>query len=419
MTTNRVRLDRTDRHWRFREFEFLLTGLDLPSADELRRMLVRLLGQDPRHLHPLGWRLDIERSLIEFVPGTEHDAWSRRIIIATDQPPPPVEQLFDPETSLDDLPLRMTVGPDWCTLRAAHTVLDGWSALVVVSHLLRCTREQRTEPPTWSVVRSWHRDLLTAGLVLKRPRAVREALRRHNELSGGPYAPNTTLNGLTRRTFHRAVPADQVTALRELRDSRWPGASMAAVLLVAIRSALSFTIVDPRPGAEVVFNTRSEAAASRRAIGNWSAALFLQADDDFSPESVHRSVAEHRSAGLPLLAVAAARMRRQRGPAPRVAAGDGRPRLTLSHNGGHGPAQDLPWRSPRGAAEAVILNSIPNGPATVTISSTELDGVMHVSLSVYDESWPPGAIDAAMDLLRDDAPRLVAGADDPGTVSDR
>jgi hypothetical protein len=86
-----------------------------------------------------------------------------------------------------------------------------------------------------------------------------------------------------------------------------------------------------------------------------------------------------------------------------------RPRLTFSNQGRHDVLQDLPWTVD--AAWRVNL-SVPtlNGPEGVTLTTSEMNGVLHLEATFHQSTFDPALISRALTMVCTDPASLIMAA---------
>lgn len=342
---------------------------------------------------------DRSRPLVKDVQPEDVEGWLDRVLVETSQPVQDVELAVAMQAApLDDLPIRIMVGPTWVTIRQSHAVGDGWSSINLIAQVLRQASSDRPLDLPWTSLRPGRRALVAARVLSRHPGTVLRAVARRKQLRGGHYElASQETAGLHPTVLYRRSPRGFSDALRTLRDEHFAGSSVAAMTLVGLRTALATELPAPRPGVECVFDNRREARASRNAFGNWSAGVYLTSSDDTSPVAVSQSMATARRTALPVVSSAAARARAMRGisAARTVAVSVGAPRLTLSFTQGHGPLGSFPGIDD--LTSTVALATTPNGPESITLTAADLRGTLHLSVSYYPQVWDRGSVGRAVD----------------------
>jgi hypothetical protein len=86
------------------------------------------------------------------------------------------------------------------------------------------------------------------------------------------------------------------------------------------------------------------------------------------------------------------------GAVPRQVAAQPRPQLTFTHLGRLDAYRDLPWAAEPGQRRNI---SVPTtaGPEAVTVSFSELAGVLHLNVSFHRSTFDPAAVRRAARLV--------------------
>lgn len=397
-------MDASDASWHGIDSVRMFLRIDMPPLDRVRGAMRRLATDSP-----VGTWYDRDRPVRRAVKHDELDGWLDRTLIRVDEDLDDLERAVAMQSApLEDLPLRIMIGPSWMTVRQNHAVGDGWTSIHLLSHLLRQAASPDPVDLPWTEISSRRRSWLTAGLVARHPAGVVRAMARRKQLGGGPYELATIETaGLLPTLLYRRSAIGFGSHLRSVRDEHLPGSSLAAMTLVGLRAAIAAELPAPRPGAECVFDIRRESRSTRRAFGNWSAGVYLTSADDTSPVAVSASLTDARDAALPVMSSAAARARGSRGlsAAQTVAAASGAPRLTLSFTQAHGPIGDFPGIDE--ARSVIALATTPNGPESITLTVLERRGTLHLNVSFYPDVWERAAVERAVDsFLADPVPYL-------------
>jgi hypothetical protein len=96
-------------------------------------------------------------------------------------------------------------------------------------------------------------------------------------------------------------------------------------------------------------------------------------------------------------------------PYPAEAPVAAQPRLTFSNQGRHDVLADLPW-----AIEAAyrVNHSVPtlSGPEGITLTTSEMGGVLHLEATFHASTYDPGMVARALDLVCADPAALIMAA---------
>lgn len=93
-------------------------------------------------------------------------------------------------------------------------------------------------------------------------------------------------------------------------------------------------------------------------------------------------------------------------PYPAEAPAEPRPRLTFSNQGRHDVLADLPWAV--GPADR-INQSVPtlSGPEGITLTTSEMGGVLHLEATFHASTYDPELIARALELVCNDPAALI------------
>jgi hypothetical protein len=96
-------------------------------------------------------------------------------------------------------------------------------------------------------------------------------------------------------------------------------------------------------------------------------------------------------------------------PYPTEVAVEPRPRLTFSNQGRHDVLADLPWAA---AAATRINQSVPtlNGPEGITLTTSEMGGVLHLEATFHASTYDPAVVARALRLVCTDPAALIMAA---------
>lgn len=379
------RLAPFDAGWTGIEYVYLLRGVRLPTADRLRHA-AGLLHEDggvlDRHYDQVGGRL--RPVLPDELPGRLDDLVRTSAVAGADV----ASAVALTGSSLGALPLRVVLGPDWVGFRFTHAFADGWSALHLMSHLLRQAETAERLPVPWRTL-SWAQQQRVSVVGLARhPVTLLTAARRRAEFRGGDYAPAP--EGEAKPPTREVLVSDEDyrDRLAAYRTRNHPGASLAAVLLDRLRTSLAESGRPPEPGVEVLFDVRRELGDDDAAFGNFIAPITVRPVDDDDPISVTDCLRRTQTSALPLVAAVGGRLRanpfgrRDAEPQRMVRVPTAQPRLSVSYLSRHSPLGLLPWAD----GETPWLGAIttPNGEGSIGVTAHEIGGGLSLSLSWYD-----------------------------------
>jgi hypothetical protein len=417
------RLSLRDRGWLGHEVLRVIGPLSGLSVARLREALVRLHRADP--LRPALSRLDrVARHWVP-LPSEEFAGWVRDLVLDCSPAAPAtygLAGLAGSDTDGDlaglrryllahpmgDRPLLLGVRGDVLGMRLSHAAGDGRTASALLMELLLPGPVRRTTTGRHAFLRAAGRHFgrypgrALGALSHGRPPYLGLS-------SGGPdhsWAPDQACR-------YAYSPAGLVAELTRYRDRRLPGVSMAALLSAALPVALTRVgLHSARPGLTVLVDTRRFLPGSVPVEGNFTHAQYLRPADPTDPRAVDAVLRAELHSGRPLARLRDARALlpggspgRRAVPAPAVP----RPELTVAHLNRFDPDGLLSWLGD-GRHRRFASAPDPASPAAVSVSFTELDGVLHASAGFHGSTFRPELVGAALDLLVTDPVGLLGGA---------
>ena len=397
----------TDRMFCF-DVDHVLIGLDLPSADRVREALSWLAVSSLLPLRSLDtdglrWR--------PFTPAQRVRAGEQLISVDdSDQQPSDTLTAFDGRP-LAGAPFHLVLGRDWLALRASHALMDGWSMLAMLDSLLRVSRSAPCQG--LQEVTEGRRNLMLARFLVRHPRAVAEAVGYLGRRPRSGAAPRQTDCEARPRLTTATTSLVDARSLRSTRDCHWPSATIAGLVLVGVRAGLRTVGLSPRPGGEVLFDTRRY-FARQRLFGNWATGLKVQPDDDLSPEQVSACMAEQVATGLPVAAMAGMRVLNASAGPHRMTQEmpGGGPQLSYSFTPRHAMGT-LPWRED--GPRTLLRHSRPATRDGLSVAVHDLGAALSINITHDETVWPGRLVDSAVNAFLTDPVAVIAseGSDQP------
>jgi hypothetical protein len=386
-----------------------LTGV---TAERLRAALVGLHAAD--RTHPAVSRVDraaarwrhmdagtflaYARAAVEEVTGAEAepDAMTRRL-----QAEPRAHH-----------PVRILVGGGYVAIKVAHVYGDAGPVNALVRELIRAAAEERaaTFPPEAAPKRPLRRGLWEFfGKHLSR---LRPALRLAGPPAHDPADPREWQADLTVETNRSA---DVLTKMRAWRDTHAPGTTTAAITFAAFTAALVELGLNPRrEGAVFLFDARRYVPGGAGIGGNFCWGQYLTPASLTDPGAIHAALKAELKTGriLAMMGLREAKIAvtgASGHPAayPQVLGAERRPGLTFSNQGRHDVLADLPWAA---SPDGRVNHSVPtlSGPADITLTTSEMGGVLHVEATFHASTYDPAVIARALELVCTDPAALLA-----------
>jgi hypothetical protein len=381
------------------------------TVEGLRRALIGLHAADPRHRAVSKLDRDAARwkhlDAAEFATfisqaitdsgdwSLDHDGMTRRL----QSEPRGVH------------PIRIMVGAGYVAMKISHAYGDAGPANDLLHELLAAAAQGRAAsiPPMarnrFALPRAWFRQFGT------KPGRWREGI----SINRAPAPPETLTRGwepdLTVRT---ARSAEALSLMRAWRDEHAPGVTTSAITFAAFTSALREIGLNPdTSGATFLADGRRYLDKKVRIDSNFCWGSYLSPADMTDPMSMHQTMKAELGSGriLTMILLREGRIALDGAPGmpdpyPSELSIPPRPRLTFSNQGRHDMLEDLPWSVD--PAWRVNL-SVPtlNVPEGVTLTTSEMNGVLHLEATFHQSTFDPALISRALEMVCQDSARLV------------
>jgi hypothetical protein len=202
--------------------------------------------------------------------------------------------------------------------------------------------------------------------------------------------------------------------MRVWRDDLAPGVTTSAITFAAFTAALSRLGLDPDlSGGTFLADARRYLPKGVTIDSNFCWGQFLSPADLTDPRAIHTTLKAELATGrmLTMMALREGRIAVTRAsgmpePYPAQVAVDARPRLTFSNQGRHDVLSDLPWSvDPAGR----VNHSIPtlSGPEGITLTTSEMNGVLHVEATFHASTYDPAVVEQALAMVCQDPAGLI------------
>jgi O-antigen/teichoic acid export membrane protein len=310
-------------------------------------------------------------------------------------------------------PVRILAGDGYVAMKVAHAYGDAGPVNELLRELVRAAGEQRAAalppmkrrfalPGAW-----WH----TFG---RSPSKWRDALKmaRTPHLETGETRPWTA-----NLTVQTARSADVLAKIRRWRDEYAPGVSTSAITFAAFTAALQELGLRPDlSGATFLADGRRYLPDGVEVGSNFCFGPYLSPASLTDPMAIHRTLKAELATGgmLTMMLLRESKLAVTGAPGmpdpyPTEAAADPLVRLTFSNQGRHDVLADLPW-----AVEAAhrVNQSVPtrNGPEGITLTTSELGGVLHLEATFHASTYDPAMVARAVELVCADPAALIMAA---------
>ncbi len=408
-----TRLTVRERVWLPLEYIRTVGPLRGVTAAGLKTALVGLHTADPTHQAVC--RLDRDRARWVRLTAAEFASYVEEAVTDVDRPG------LDPDAMTRRLlveprahhPVRVLVGNGYVALKIAHAYGDADPVNGLLRELVLAAAEGRAAcfPPA-----SRNRLLMTKALWRefgRHPRRWRPAVR----ISRPPHVELGAANSMAWQpdiAVETARSAGTLAMMRDWRDRYAKGVSTAAITFAAFATALRrLGLGTGQDGAVFLADARRYLPQGTTVDSNFCWGQYIAPVDLSDPRSVHQALKTELATGR-ILAMMALRETRLalRGvtgypaPYPSRISTDPRPELTLSNQGRHDVLADLPWA---GGPAVRVNHSVPtlSGPTNITLTTSELAGVLHLEATFHRSTYDPGLVAQAIQLVCEDPAGLM------------
>ncbi|MEU4419348.1 lipopolysaccharide biosynthesis protein [Actinoplanes sp. NPDC024001] len=385
-----------------------LTGV---NAERVRNALIGLHTADPTHRAVS--RLDRSGAKWQHMDGASFERYVHDAV--TDLGPGPVD--FDAMTRQlqseprGHHPVRILVGGGYFALKVSHAYGDAGPVNTLVREIVRAAYEQRaariapSERHRTALVKAWwkqfglHPDRWKTGLSFARPP--------HNdEVPTRPWQ-----DSLTVRTARSARVLGQ---MRAWRDEYAPGVTTSAITFAAFTAALIEMGYKPdMRGGTFLADARRYLDKGVSIDSNFCQGPFLSPPSLTDPMAIHKTLKAELATGriLTMMLLREGKIMLTGAPGmpdpyPTEVPIEPQPRLTFSNQGRHDVLGDLPWAvEPAGR----VNQSVPtlNGPEGITLTTSEMNGVLHLEATFHATTYDPALIARALDVVCYDPAGLI------------
>jgi O-antigen/teichoic acid export membrane protein len=411
-TMSTTRLTLHERAWLPLEYIRTVGPLTGVTADRVRAALIGLHAADPKHRAVS--RLDRGGARWLHMDAPTFAGYVRDAV--TDLGDGPVD--FDAMTRRLQAeprahhPVRFLVGGGYVAMKVSHAYGDAGPVNTLLREVVRAAGAERAAelPPMrrrFALPRAWWNRFGS-------PSKVRDALKmaRTPHFETGeqrPWAANLTVE--------TARSADVLGKMRIWRDEYAPGVTTSAITFAAFTAALRE--LDLRPdmsGATFLADARRYLAEGDTVDSNFCFGPWLSPASLTDPMAIHRTLKAELATGgmLTMMLLREAKLAVTGAPGlpepyPAEAPAEPQVRLTFSNQGRHDVLADLPW-----AIEAAqrVNQSVPtlNGPEGITLTTSEMGGVLHLEATFHASTYDPAMVARALELVCADPAALIMAA---------
>jgi O-antigen/teichoic acid export membrane protein len=308
-------------------------------------------------------------------------------------------------------PIRILVGGGFVAMKVSHAYGDAGPVGVLLEELVKAAADYRPAviPPSerhrLALPMAWWKQFGTKparwpeGLSFPKPPPPDQTATR-------PWRPDLTV-----RT---ARSANVLSQMRHWRDQYAPGVTTSAITFAAFTAALAELRLDPDlGGGTFLADGRRYLDKDVRIDSNFCMGPYLSPSNLLDPRSIHQTVKAELATGriLTMMVLREGKLMLTGAPGlpdeyPREASIRPRPRLTFSNQGRHDFLNDLPWS----VAPAWRVNqSVPtrSGPEGITLTTSEMNGVLHVEATFHASTFDPAVVARALELVCTDPAGLI------------
>ncbi|WP_127504466.1 lipopolysaccharide biosynthesis protein [Actinoplanes solisilvae] len=403
-----------ERAWLPLEYIRTVGPLHGVSVDGVRRALIGLHAADPKHravskldrlgarwqhLSPAEFSLFVERAVQDSGDWSlDMDGMTRKL----QSEPRGVH------------PIRILVGAGYVAMKVSHAYGDAGPVNALLHEIVTAASEDRAAviPPLernrLALPKAWWKQFGTKparwkeGISFARPPAPEETRMRK-------WQPDLTV-----RTARSAAT---LKLMREWRDEHSPGVTTSAITFAAFTTALDHLGLKPDTGgATFLADGRRFLDKNTRIDSNFCMGPYLSPPNMMDPASINTTIKNELATGriLTMMMLREGKIALDGAPGmpdpyPAELAVPPRPRLTFSNQGRHDLLGDLPWSV---GPEWRVNLSVPtlNSPEGVTLTTSEMNGVLHLEATFHASTFDPELITTAMEMVLRDPASLIMNA---------
>ncbi|MEU8814694.1 lipopolysaccharide biosynthesis protein [Actinoplanes sp. NPDC048796] len=402
-TANTTTMTLHERAWLPLEYIRTIGPVYGVTVDGMRKALIGLHAADPKHRAVS--KLDRIGARWEHMDGAEFAQFVHRA----------VQDSGDWSLDMDGMtrklqseprgvhPIRILVGAGYVAIKVSHAYGDAGPVNSLVHELVLAASQGRAAviPPLernrMALPKAWWKQFGTKptrwkeGISFARPPEPEETRMRK-------WQPNLAV-----RTARSATALKE---MRKWRDEYAPGVTTSAITFAAFTAALYNLGLQPdTSGATFLADGRRYLDKDVRIDSNFCMGPYLSPPDMMDPLSVHTTIKHELATGriLTMMMLREGKIALDGAPGmpdpyPAELPIPPRPRLTFSNQGRHDLLGDLPWSV---GPEWRVNLSVPtlNSPEGVTLTTSEMNGVLHLEATFHASTFDPNLISRALELV--------------------
>jgi O-antigen/teichoic acid export membrane protein len=400
-----------ERAWLPLEYIRTVGPLHGITVDGVRRALIGLHSADPKHRAVS--KLDRVGARWEHMNAAEFAAFVHKAVTdsgdwSLDQDGMTRKLQAEPRGVH---PIRIIVGAGYVAMKVSHAYGDASPVNALLHELLLAAWEGRAAiiPPLernrLALPKAWFKQFGTKpgrwreGISFARPPHPEETRTRK-------WEPNLTVRS--------GRSAQTLKLMRQWREEYAKGVTTSAITFAAFTAALHEIGLKPDlDGATFLADGRRFLDKEVRIDSNFCMGPYLSPPDMMDPVSINQTIKAELATGriLTMMVLREGRIALDGAPGmpdpyPSELPVPPRPRLTFSNQGRHDLLQDLPWTVD--PAWRVNL-SVPtlNVPEGITLTTSEMNGVLHVEATFHASTFDPALITKALQMVLEDPAGLI------------
>ncbi|MET0422280.1 MAG: lipopolysaccharide biosynthesis protein [Actinoplanes sp.] len=384
------------------------------TVESVRNALIGLHAADPKHRAVS--RLDRESARWEHLTAAEFAEFVKHAVTDSGDWSMDQDGMTRKLQSEDrgEYPLRIMVGAGYFAMKVSHAYGDAGPVNNLLHELVKASKEGRPAviPPLqrhrFALPKAWWKQFGT------KPGRWKEGI-------GFPKPPwaevERTRKWQPNLTVRTARSAEVLGLMRQWRDQYAPGTTTAAITFAAFTAALHELGLKPDlQGATFLADGRRYLDKDVQIDSNFCMGPYLSPPDMMDPKSIHKTLKAELATGriLTMMVLREGKLALDGAPGmpdpyPDELPIPPRPKLTFSNQGRHDLLKDLPWTV--GPDYRVNL-SVPtlNGPEGVTLTTSEMNGVLHLEATFHASTFDPALMSRALELVCTDPAGLIMAA---------